>query len=237
MSRTRRWWLFTASNLLGMGLGVGVAAFGQAPLSGPRIVYPGEGSCVDCAGSCPSYGQGKHGWKHGCSWCKDIEQQRFYAESTWIGFPREFHELPLGYSLNAHNQAMVVNGEIAQLVFYHYDFIDGASQLNHRGREKIQTVISLLASNFEPVIIEMTPCVPTLDEARRVVVAAEINQCGFPIPDERVVVGPARANGLRGPEAELIYRNLLIQTQNGLNGAIAGGGSGGGGPGPAASPR
>jgi hypothetical protein len=124
------------------------------------------------------------------------------------------------------------------MVFYDYDFIEGQPQLNLAGRDRLARIGHLLASNPAPIVIERTPCAPELAEARRLVVLSELAQGPHPVPPERVVIGKPLDYGLSGPEAELIYRNLLLQVQSagsrpilggiGATGAGAGGGATGG---------
>lgn len=143
------------------------------------------------------------------------------------GRPEEYDRLPLGESVYASMRVQMTNAEAAALVLYHYDFVEGSAALNPRGQERLCKIAALLPETFCPVIIEKTSCAPELDAIRRMTVYNELCQGAFPVPFERVVVGPAIARGLSGVEAEMVYRNLLTQTQSG--GVI--GGSGTSGPG------
>jgi hypothetical protein len=125
---------------------------------------------------------------------------------------------------------MVGNGGAAQMVFYRYDFVDGQSRLNLRGRDKLLAVAARLPATFDPVIVERTPREPGLDQARRAAVLAALGGA-FPVPAERVVVGVPIANGLPGQDAVLINVNRLGAVANGgaLGPASTVGGFDGGG--------
>jgi hypothetical protein len=171
------------------------------------------------------------------------EQQRIRrkcrCQDCFLGYPEEFEEVPLGKFLYAHGRTMVANGEAARMVLYQYDFVDCQPQLNQRGFDQLAKIARLLAINPAPLVIERTPCMPELAEARRRAVLSALASGPCPVPPERVVVGPARANGLSGLESELVYRNLLFQVRTEGARAIlipgaAGGGQVGGGAGGAA---
>lgn len=152
------------------------------------------------------------------------DRVRYRLQDWCLGFPEEFRSPPLGAFLYEHFKTEVANGDAARMVLYQYDFVDGSDVLNHHGQEKLARIAALLPTNFFPVVIEALPCAPGLAEARRVVVL-NLLACGpFPIPPERVVIGPPIAAGLSGREAELVYQNLLIQTQR--QGVLAGLGGG-----------
>ena len=99
----------------------------------------------------------------------------------------------------------MANGNAARMVFYHYDFVEGTAQLNVRGRDKLVKVAQLLPATFLPVVIERTPSTPGLDEQRRAGLLAELSGSRFPIPPERVVIGPPVAAGLTGYEAIFVW--------------------------------
>jgi hypothetical protein len=171
-------------------------------------------------------------------------------QEKWLGYPEEFHEPPLGAFLYAHGRIQVANGEAARMVLYQYDFEEGTDRLNHRGRQQLAKIAAMMPENFNPLVIEWSPDAPALDEARRVAVLTELGRGPFPVVPERVVVGPPVAYGLQGVEAELVYQNLLQQTQSrgtllqpstgftsaGLIGGGFGTGAGAGGAGAGGSP-
>lgn len=189
--------------------------------------FPGSvpGGPCDCR-------RGLFGWRKHKADCKQ------HLERAMLGFADEFNEWPLGWSLYANMRAQVGNAEAAKLVFYHFDFVDGTPRLNLRGRDKLVNVMQRMSCSFDPVIIERTPKEPGLDVARRLTVAAALSGGPFPVPGERVVVGTPIANGLRGPDAEIMNLNRLSAVRNqGALGQAAGvqGFDGGGLSGAAAS--
>jgi hypothetical protein len=200
---------------------------------GPGPVAPGPDA--RSGEPCPG-GPGCGGARPGSLWLR----WRCCLQWLVLGYPEEFRQPPLGASVYAYGRSMAALGEAALMVLYDYDFCPGAPQLNPRGCEQLAKIAHLLAKNPAPVVIEKAACAPALAEARRLAVLNALAQGPFPVPPERVVVGVPSAPGLRGPEAELIYRNLLIQTYNrglligtgtfsGVGGATGGlGGTGGG---------
>jgi hypothetical protein len=139
-----------------------------------------------------------------------------------FGYPSEFGALPLGYCVFQNFQVHVVNAEIARMILYHYDFVDGSCELNYRGKAQLLKIVHLMPSNFAPLVIEATPQTPGLDEARRLTVVNVLASAQFPVPPERVVIGTSLTPGLSGREAERIYGNLLNQIQQ--RGLLGGGG-------------
>src|SRR5262245_27717869 len=146
-------------------------------------------------------------------------RERFRAwklrhQEAWWGYPDEFHERPLGSAVHETVDKQRSNGEAALMVLHHQDFGSGPEQgeLNARGREELRKVAELLPKSFAPVIIERSADA-RLDERRRQTVIAELNNGKFPVPDERVIIGPDVAFGVGGVEAGLIGINLLHQTE------------------------
>jgi hypothetical protein len=165
-----------------------------------------------------------------------------------LGFPEEFNEWPLGSALYAHGRTEVANGDAARMVFYHYDFVEGTGQLNIRGRDKLVKVAHMLPMTFFPVVVERTPATPGLAEQRRAGLIAELARSPFPIPPERVLIGPPVAAGMAGFESVIVYGNQIGSlgaggapgvggyagaqgfTGGGLSGSAVSGGIGGLGP-------
>jgi len=167
------------------------------PFDSPPTAVPPAGTCT-C------------GNRHGLSrWRWHRTQCKQYLEEHFLGYAEEFNEWPLGEALYAHARTQAANGLAARMVFHHYDFVDGTSQLNLRGCDKLAAVATTLPTTFFPVVVERTPTEPGLDQARRLTLLTQLAQGTFPVPDERVVIGPRIANGMTGVEAELIYRNQL----------------------------
>jgi hypothetical protein len=173
--------------------------------------------------SVPSTGACSCGDRHGVSrWLWHKNQCKRRLQECALGFPEEFNEWPLGASLYAHGRTQVANGNAARMVFYHYDFVEGTSQLNVRGRDKLAKMLPLLPATFNPVVVERTPSTPGLDEQRRSGMLAELSGSRFPVPAERIVIGPAPSAGLAGFEAIFIYGNQIGALQSGGAGGVGG---------------
>jgi hypothetical protein len=166
-----------------------------------------------------------------------------HLQECFLGYPEEFKPAPLGQSVQRAYTTHVANGTAARMVLYEYDFICGTAVLNQRGKDQLARMASWLPDNVFPIVIERTPWDPALAEARRLAVWSALADSPFPVPPERVVIGPPLAYGLQGVEADLVYRNLLRQTlsqgtQGGLGGGSIGGtgGQGSGAPGRTTAP-
>ena len=158
------------------------------PESGPSAA-PAPGGCT-CGNR-----RGLSRWRWHRTQCKRNLQEHF------LGYPEEFNEWPLGEAAYAHARTQVANGAAARMVFYHYDFVYGTPQLNVRGRDKLAAVAATLPTSFFPVVVERTPKEPGLDQPRRSVLLAELARGTFPVPAERVLIGPNIANGMTGYES------------------------------------
>ena len=183
------------------------------PLDSPPTAVPPAGTCT-CGNR-----QGLSRWRWHRTQCKRHLQEHF------LGYAEEFNEWPLGEAAYAHARTQVANGLAARMVFCHYDFVDGTSQLNLRGRDKLAAVAATLPTTFFPVVVERTPTEPGLDQSRRLTLLTQLAQNTFPVPAERVVIGPRIANGMTGVEAILIYGRQLGNLSSG--GSIGGGAAGG----------
>jgi len=163
------------------------------------------------------------GERHGVSrWWYHRTRCKRHLQEWALGYPEEFNEWPLGSSLYAHGRTQVANGNAARMVFYHYDFVEGSAQLNLRGHDKLVKLANLLPASFCPIVIERTPDAPGLDEHRRALLLAELAGCRFPIPPERVVIGPPPTAGLAGFEAIFVYGNQLRALRDGIASGVGG---------------
>lgn len=135
-----------------------------------------------------------------------------HLQEAFLGFPEEFERPPLGAVMHAVNAVQVDRGEAAGMVFYQFDFVSGTTRLNVRGIDKLGAIAARLPATFHPVIVERTG-LPALDDRRRAVVLEALASGPFPVPAERVVVGPPIARGLRGEEAAIIHEGSLIRIQ------------------------
>jgi hypothetical protein len=222
------------SKLAAAGVLLGALHGGRAPAQGPGaapapLIGPPGGLMKPSPCFADPFGPVQitpvpcpHNGRHWGAWHKAR------CQAKWVGYPEEFNEWPLGWSLHANGQTEVSNATAARMVFYHYDFEDGGSRLNYRGRDKLAMIAALLPTSFAPVVIERTPGDDRLDLERRTVIAGALAHGTFPIPPERVIVGRPIANGLNGQEAVIIrdnlYRQTLQQGTFGLSGATGGSG-------------
>jgi hypothetical protein len=93
-----------------------------------------------------------------------------------------------------------------------YDFDPGTTRLNLRGMDKLREIGQKLPSSFTPVIVERSRD-SALDQARRSSVFAALNSGTFPIPAERVIIGPSPTVGLSGVESVLVSGTELMRTE------------------------
>ena len=183
------------------------------PFDSPPTAVPPAGTCT-CGNR-----RGLSRWRWHRTQCKQYLQEHF------LGYAEEFNEWPLGEAAYAHARTQVANGLAARMVFHHCDFVDGTSQLNLRGCDKLAAVAATLPTTFFPVVVERTPTEPGLDQSRRLTLLTQLAQGTFPVPAERVVIGPRIANGMTGVESLVIYQRQLGNLGSG--GSIGGGAAGG----------
>jgi hypothetical protein len=221
----------TESTDLGVLPAVDVKVFSSEPSSPAERTMPAEGQTIsqpnepvapsqvsaDCGACtcCPS-------WRE--RWYTGWATFKYRLHDCFLGFADEFVPRPLGASLYAFGNTHVANGEAARMVLYNYDFVENSDQLNLRGRDQLAKLMPLLSSSPFPLVIERTPNAPGLDDSRRIAVFNELGRMSVALPVERIVIGQPIALGLRGVEAEIIYSNLLLQTQSGGRGAALSGG-------------
>jgi hypothetical protein len=233
-------WLFAGLMICGTGWATASAQEGPvsvAPLPAPTLPGPADGGGLAAPlplaaagpGSAPAVAPAPPGgctcgdrrglsrWRWHRTRCKRHLQEHF------LGYAEEFNEWPLGESLYAHARTQVANGQAARMVFSHFDFVDGSPRLNARGRDKLAAVAVTLPTNFFPIVVERTPKEPGLDRARKSELLAELSQGSFPVPNERVLIGPRIAYGMTGFESILLYGRQVQNLASG--GAIGGGGS------------
>jgi hypothetical protein len=207
--------------------GLPVGPTGPVTAPGPGLPAPGDAMSP----ATPSAGGCTCGDRRGLSrWRWHRTQCKRHLQDHFLGYAEEFNEWPLGEAAYAQARTQVANGLAARMVFYHYDFVDDTTELNIRGRDKLAMVATLLPTTFFPVVVERTPKQPGLDSARRSMLLAELARGSFPVPAERLVIGPSIANGMTGREAIFIYGNQLQNLASGgfIGGAGATGFVGGG---------
>lgn len=146
-------------------------------------------------------------------------------ERSW-GYPEEFEPAPLGAAVNANASMQTAQGQVARMVLRHYDFVPTTDQLKPRSKAALLKYGEWACHGAGPLLIEPTPGRPDLDEARRVAVLNELHQGPFALPPELIAIGIPGGGGLRGAEALVVERNLIMQTTS--RGSSSGGGGGGG---------
>ena len=226
-----------AGMLLAAGAGMPTAAQEFPGIPAPILT---DSPIAPEAGAHPAFGHeaagpvpvedGGPGHRHGllARWKDHHRRTKLHLQESALGFPVEFHEPSLGHFVYAHGRTQVANADAAQMVLYDYDFIPGTDQLSVRGHDRLARIASQMPATFFPLVIEWTPRLPGLDLLRRQSVLASLAAGPFPVPAERVVIGPAMARDLSGTDAELINQNLMIQTMtNGTLGGVGGGAIGG----------
>ena len=142
-------------------------------------------------------------WRQRHAECKSRLQEKV------LGYPEEFNEWPLGSSLYACGRREVANSAAARQILNHYDFVGDTTELNVRGRDKLESIAAQLPTNFAPVYIERTPWAPEVAEARRLMVMNKLAEGPFPVPPERIIVAPAPSRGISGVEAIIVNTNRL----------------------------
>jgi hypothetical protein len=194
------------------------------PAKSPPTAVPPAGTCT-CGER-----RGLSRWRWHRTQCKRQLQEHL------LGYAEEFNEWPLGECVYAQARTQAANGLAARMVFYHCDFEEDSSRLNSRGLDKLATVAATLPTTYFPVVVERTPRAPGLDGSRRSALLAQLAQSRFPVPAERVVIGPPIAYGMAGvesiggPPASMIYgRQLSNLGSGGLIGAAGASGFVGGG--------
>ena len=154
------------------------------------------------------------------------QRRKAHCRDVMWGYPEEFEPKPLGAAVNAIAEKQVARGQEARMVLYEYDFLPSSDQLKPRGKTGLAKMSEWMAHGAAPLLIEPTPGRPDLDEARRAAVWREL-QCGpAAVPLEMIVIGRPDVLGLRGGEALLVDKNLMMQTS--ARGTAMGGGGGGG---------
>jgi hypothetical protein len=137
-----------------------------------------------------------------------------HLQDTCLGYLEEFEEPPLGATMGRHFQIQVNNALAARMTLYDYDFLCGQDRLNVRGKSRVREMGLLMARSPFPLVIAHVPGAPALAEARRLAVLNELALAHLPVPPERIIIAPPIAHPLSGVEADLLYLNLLQQTQD-----------------------
>ena len=114
---------------------------------------------------------------------------------------------PFGQVTDAHWDTQMTNAQASSFIFYDHEFIGDTAKLNVLGQKHLVQVAIRLRHVPFPVVIEETPNHKNtqLDAARRRAILDRFAELGLHDCDARVVIAPAIAEGILGPEAEQIY--------------------------------
>jgi hypothetical protein len=117
--------------------------------------------------------------------------------------------LSFGQVTDAHWDTQMTNAQASSFVFYDHEFVGDTTRLNVLGqRHLLQVAIRLRHVPF-PIVVEETPNHrnPRLDAARREAILDRFAELGLHDLDTRVIIAPAIAEGILGPEAQEIYED------------------------------
>jgi hypothetical protein len=158
-----------------------------------------------------------------------LQQRREQHRAKWRdkmwGYPSEFQRPPVGASVQYFREQQKLNGRLARMSLYEYDFVPGTAELKSRGREHLARISEWLPQTPGEIAIEPTREGTELDEARRQAVYEELATlpCGAALVNIRT--GRRRHPGLDADSGLLIFQNRLQQTRvrgiSGSSGATA----------------
>jgi len=115
----------------------------QAPAA---VVYQGPVAAPVCEGQTTA-ADDRWFWER---WRSQRDVHHSTMQAKMWGYPEEFEAPPLGHFVKSHFRTMVANGEIAQMVLYRYDFVDGHEFLNLRGRDQLVKIANAVATIHAP---------------------------------------------------------------------------------------
>ena len=111
---------------------------------------------------------------------------------------------PLGGYFYDVNKIQVANNAATRMILRNYDFVEGATELNHYGQVRLAQIVGQAGRTAWPILVEWTPDTPGLDQARRASVVELLANNSAAIAAERVLVGPDPVRGFNGAEAEIV---------------------------------
>ena len=148
------------------------------------------------------------------------EQHRAKWRDKMWGYPSEFQRPPLGAAVQYYREQQKLNGRLARMALYEYDFIAGTAEIKPRGREHLARISEWLPQTPGEISIEPTREGVELDEARRQAVYQELATlpCGVALVNIRTA--RRRHPGLDPDSGVLIFQNRLQQTRSrGISGS------------------
>lgn len=201
--------------LAGTAALIGTAATAQEPIDLPPlpVMPPSAPAPAQAEPSPPAAVRG------GCTpghcthrWAIARRRCKRHLQEVFLGYPEEFERPPLGAMMHAANSVAVGNAEAASMIVRPFDFHSGTARANLRGRDKLREIGTRLPTSFAPVIVERSRDA-ALDETRRAAVLAALSDGPFPIPPERVLIGPSISRGVSGEEGLIIHGTELRRTE------------------------
>lgn len=151
------------------------------------------------------------GHPHGCKACvggpirRAMHHVAFTLKDRFIGYPDQFVEPPLGFTINEHFATMKAKADPHEFFLYQTDFVRESTTLSPTGAQRLTLIANRLNCWLGPVVVEWTPENPQLAESRRMAVLQAMASAGIPLDPDRVLVGPSPYPGLIGDIAERYY--------------------------------
>jgi hypothetical protein len=148
------------------------------------------------------------------------EQHRAKWRDKMWGYPSEFQRPPLGAAVQSYREQQKLNGRLARMALYEYDFIPGTAEIKPRGREHLARISEWLPQTPGEIASEPTREGVELDEARRQAVYQELATlpCGVALINIRTA--RRRHPGLDPDSGLIMFQNRLQQTQSrGISGS------------------
>ncbi len=134
-----------------------------------------------------------------------------FLQRTQWGYCNHFEERPFGESMVVALSQQVDRGSQNMMMLYHYDFYPMESQrsaeLTPRGKLQLMKMIVRMPTVAAPIMVQITANDPTLNQNRRQHVINSLALLGTPVPDEFVLLAPAK-DGAQATEAIEIAENL-----------------------------
>jgi hypothetical protein len=158
--------------------------------------------------------------------CASLPSGSPCAEDIQGQFP-----LPNGTFVREYNSRQVLKAQEESFVIYHYEWLfEKPDVLGPFGAVHVRGIAARLPTDARNVYIQASAD-PLLDQVRMTVIINALTEMGVADAATRVYVGPSRAEGLYGDEAERAYQQLIFGASSGAGGSLGNTGLGGlGGP-------
>ncbi len=134
---------------------------------------------------------------------------------------------PLGQVTDAHWETQQTNAEAADFILYDHEFVGNTAKLTPKGQKHLVQIALRLEHVPFPIVVEQSPDgrYPQLDTQRREAVLGYLTQMGYDRQriENRVIIAPAYAEGLRAVEGEAAYYSTFSGQFEGGTGRRYGG--------------